>query len=140
MGEPGEYTVPVIDKSDEYTLNMLVGTIRATEVNSTSYDGEYLNFKYTVVGENNTPKFYQFEDGSTLSANKAYLQLPASLFPAVASKSVGIRFDNGTFTVIEEIEGETANVVYYDLQGRVVMNPTNGIYILNGKKIIINNK
>ena len=140
MGEPGEYTVPVIDKSDEYTLNMLVGTIRATEVNSTSNDGEYLNFKYTVVGEDNTPKFYQFEDGSTLSANKAYLQLPASLFPAVASKSVGIRFDNGTFTDIEEIEGETANEVYYDLQGRVVMNPTNGIYILNGKKIIINNK
>ena len=140
MGEPGEYTVPVIDKSDEYTLNMLVGTIRDTEVNSTSNDGEFLNFKYTVVGENNTPKFYQFEDGSTLSANKAYLQLPASLFPAVASKSVGIRFDNGTFTDIEEIEGETANEVYYDLQGRVVMNPTNGIYILNGKKIIINNK
>ena len=48
--------------------------------------------------------------------------------------------DDGTFTDIEEIEGETANEVYYDLQGRVVMNPTNGIYILNGKKIIINNK
>ena len=140
MGEPGEYTVPVIDKSDEYTLNMLVGTIRPTEVNSTSDDGKYLNFKYTVIGENNTPKFYQFEDGSTLSANKAYLQLPASLFPAVASKSVGVRFDNGTFTDIEEIEGEAVNEVYYDLQGRVVGNPTNGIYILNGKKIIMNMK
>jgi hypothetical protein len=58
----------------------------------------------------------------------------------VASKSVGVRFDNGTFTDIEEIEGEAVNEVYYDLQGRVVGNPTNGIYILNGKKIIMNKK
>ena len=138
-GAPGEYTVPVIDASDDYTLNMLVGTIRKTTVNSKSNDGEYFNFKYTVVGENNTPEFYQFEDGSTLGANKAYLQLPASLFPA-AAKSIRARFDEGAFTDIEDVTTYNEEGVCYDLQGRAVKNPTNGFYIINGKKVLINNK
>ena len=139
MGAPGEYTVPVIEQSDEYTLNMFVGTLQLTSINSKSNDGEFFNFKHTVVGENNTPEFYQFEDGSTLGANKAYLQLPASLFPA-AAKSIRVRFDEGTFTDIEDVTTYNEEGVCYDLQGRAVKNPTNGFYIINGKKVLINNK
>ena len=35
---------------------------------------------------------------------------------------------------LDEIEGID---IYYDLGGRRVENPTNGIYIVNGKKILI---
>jgi hypothetical protein len=40
------------------------------------------------------------------------------------------------FTGIEdmEAEGERVKDVYYDLSGRVVENPSSGIYIINGKK------
>ena len=46
--------------------------------------------------------------------------------------------DNDNTTSIEEVEGanEEAGVVY-DLQGRVVENPTEGIYIINGNKVVI---
>ena len=83
--------------------------------------------------------FYQFADGSSLSANKAYLQIPVA-WTSNASKSISIRFDDGETTDIEEVEGENGYVkgVYYDLQGRVVENPTNGIYIVDGKKVFIN--
>ena len=43
------------------------------------------------------------------------------------------------FTGIEDVEaeGERVKDVYYDLSGRVVENPANGIYILNGKKVLL---
>ena len=43
------------------------------------------------------------------------------------------------FTGIEDIKAENELVegVYYDLNGRAVENPANGIYIINGKKVII---
>jgi hypothetical protein len=40
-------------------------------------------------------------------------------------------------TSIPTIENETSAALYYDLQGRPVVNPTRGIYIKDGKKVII---
>ena len=34
-------------------------------------------------------------------------------------------------------EGQRGNEVYYDLLGRRVVNPTKGMYILNGRKVVI---
>ena len=139
-GEPGKmYTVPVIKQSNDYTLNMLVGTVNEITVNSTTEDGAYANFKYTILPGDETPMFYRFEDNTSLPAHKAYLQLPAALFPSSASKSVSLRFDDGETTDIDEVEGEVADVeTVYDLQGRVVENPAKGIYIVDGKKVFIN--
>ena len=135
-GEPGEYTVPVIDNFDEYTLNMLVGTLKQTTVNST--DGAMSNYKFTIAEGDEAPMFYPFEDNTTFSAGKAYLQIPTAWLPATAQKSVSIRFDEGETTDIDEVKGESGEVkTIYDLQGRVVENPTSGIYIINGKKVFI---
>ena len=41
------------------------------------------------------------------------------------------------FTGIEDVEAERVKDVYYDLSGRVVENPANGIYIIDGKKVLI---
>ena len=43
------------------------------------------------------------------------------------------------FTGIDDIEGEdeSAETVIYDLRGRRVDNPTKGMYIVNGKKVLI---
>ena len=140
MGEPGEYRVPVIEYSSDYMLNMLVGTLEATAVNNKTDDGNYINFKYTIGSESSQPMFYQFEDGSTLSAGKAYLQLPARLFTTTASKSISLRFDDGRLTDIDRVESESndTQTIIYDLCGRRVSKPAKGgIYIKNGKKIIL---
>ena len=139
MGEPGEYTVPVIEQANDYMLNMLVGTLEETAINNKTDDGNYVNFKYTIGSESSQPMFYQFADGSVLSAGKAYLQLPASLFPSTASKSVSIRFDEGLTTDIDEVESEeNGSQPIYDLSGRRVSKPAKGgIYIINGKKVVL---
>ena len=43
------------------------------------------------------------------------------------------------FTGIEDVEteGERVKDVYYDLSGRVVEKPTKGMYIINGKKVLV---
>ena len=38
---------------------------------------------------------------------------------------------------IEEVKGENGVKAVYDLQGRKIANPTKGIYIINGKKVLI---
>lgn len=136
-GEPGEYIVPVIDDFDEYTLNMLVGTLEPTTVNST--DGAMSNYKFTITDGDTEPMFYPFEDNTTFSAGKAYLQIPTVWLPATSQKSVSIRFDEGETTDIEELEWENGELkgVCRDIQGRVLENPTTGIYIIDGKKVII---
>ena len=48
-------------------------------------------------------------------------------------------FLDGEATTINEIRSKMDDrpVVYYDLQGRRVAHPTKGIYIVNGKKVVI---
>lgn len=137
-GEPGEYVVPVIESTDEHSLNMLVGTLESTIVDGTTSDGLYTNYKYTIKSGDTAPMFYQFADGSSLGAGKAYLQIPTAWLPVTASKSISIRFDDGETTDIDEVDGENENAeIVYDLSGRKVNNPVRGVYIKNGKKIFI---
>ena len=136
-GEPGEYVVPIIESTDEHSLNMLVGTLEPTIVNGT--EGGMTNFKFTIIEGEDTPMFYQFEDNTPYSANRAYLQIPTAWLPATAAqKSVSISFEESETTGIDEVEEPTTDEgIIYNLQGQKVENPTRGIYIVNGKKVFI---
>ena len=74
------------------------------------------------------------DDGDNLSAGKADLMLPKSL--ATQQQAVRVR----KFVTPTEIETSTLNAQpstqIYDLQGRRVENPTKGMYIVGGKKVI----
>lgn len=55
-----------------------------------------------------------------------------------------LNFDNGDGTTniisIKDVDGMNTGIndgVYYDLSGRRVLNPTKGLYIVNGKKVIV---
>ena len=43
------------------------------------------------------------------------------------------------FTGIEDVKAESGeeNGIYYDLNGRAVENPANGIYLIDGKKVLV---
>lgn len=136
-GEQGSYVIPILATSNDNTLNMLVGTLESTSVDAVSEDGLYANYKYTIIEGEIAPLFYQFADGSTLSAGKAYLQIPVAWLSSMEAKSISYRFDDGETTDMEDVEFETAKDVY-DLMGRRVENPIKGMYIVNGKKIMFN--
>ena len=45
--------------------------------------------------------------------------------------------ENSDQTGISRIENVKENGAVYDLQGRRVENPTKGLYIVNGKKVMV---
>ena len=133
-GEPGTYIVPVVEECNEHTLNLLVGTLDETVVNSTS--DSYSNYEFVVSAADGSP---MFADNSTLAAGKAYLKIPTSWLPVTAQNCIGVRFEDSETTYVDDIvEFESADTgTIYDLTGRAVENPGNGVYIVNGKKVFI---
>ena len=114
--------------------NLLVGTAGAAK------DMTGIANAYLLTGGAQGAGFYRCS-GGTLAAGKAYLQLEsAQQAVRVRVRSVGEQDNNenqGDTTEIEnsELRNEKSEMVF-DLQGRRVENPTKGMYIVNGKKVI----
>lgn len=76
--------------------------------------------------------FMKVKEGVEIPAGKAYLEVPEQ------SASANFFALDDTVTAIKNIETEkTEDNAYYTLQGVKVVNPTKGIYIHNGKKVVI---
>ena len=78
--------------------------------------------------------FYKFTDGTiTLGANKAYLDTTTP-----TGQVKGFRLWQGGTVGIDEIaNGNSVDGKWYDLSGRRTMKPTRGLYIVNGKKVVV---
>ena len=130
-GNEGEYLVPTTT-TDMYYSNLLKGVTEPTNISPT--DGSYTNF--ILANGSHGINFYTLSGEGELAAGKAYLQLPTSAVNAMNSPLMMVFEDEPTR--IESINvNENADNNYYDLQGRRVERPGKGLYILNGKKVII---
>lgn len=121
-----------------YGMNALEGTDDETPI--TDDDAYY--FYGLSLNANSDPAsvgFYWMNSTGaafTNGAHKAYLKLDKST-PAGSQAVNGFPF-NGTTTGIEQIEaGADAKNAIYDLSGRRVNKAAKGIYILNGKKVLV---
>jgi len=125
-GGDKKYTVPVSDTTDDMTGNKFV---RGTGAAVATGDGPY-NYILNVV--DNKIGFYKAA-GNTVATNRAYLQTSVA-----ASGRIALVFDDDETTSINTIANstETENR-YFNLAGQRVVNPTNGLYIVNGKKVVI---
>ena len=144
--EQGTYTFEQsLEKVSAITNNMLRGSVNDKYI-TPSKDAKYyvLAMKDGVVG--------MYEDalsGGTFknNAHKAYLVLGEKSLgiydEEVDTENPGMQLSNSYYfdfsgtTAIEPIVTEVNDNIYYDLSGRRVENPTRGIYILNGKKILV---
>ena len=117
------------------TGNLLVGTATEQEISGAGY--KYYLFGYGAKGQG----FYHQtgRDGNSikLPAHRAGLKLSTSGF--APAKELIFNFEDATTNGISTVEqtAEPRTDVIYDLQGRRVKNPVNGIYIVNGKKVVI---
>lgn len=90
----------------------------------TMHDGTKLGFWYGAA------------EGAAFAvvANKAYLAVPADF----AGARKGFAFDDDSTTGISNVNvNENVNGSVFDLQGRKVSTPGKGLYIVNGKKVVI---
>ena len=120
---------PPTSSVDVISGNMLKPT------GSYSYDDTKNRYVFAKQG-NNVGFFKITEDNYDPAAGKAYLEIPGN----DAAPSLSIELDGET-TGIKVInidsENNQNNNQMYDLQGRRIAEPTKGVYIVNGKKVII---
>ena len=130
--------IPSISYGTAVVGNMLVGfeaaDNKAESKKAVTVAKDYTTYVLTV--QNEKAGFYRKEKGTfNVFNNKAYLDLSTS---AEGVSTLAIRFEGDGTT---DIEPSTLNpqpsTEVYDLQGRRVLNPTKGVYIVGGKKVVI---
>lgn len=120
--------VNIIAPIEKDASNAFVGTLEGLTVDDSNFGTVYF-FGNGSSGLG----FYKAKNGGTLAAGKAYLSLPA----ASEAKSFRIAFGGDTTGINEVVATAKADGAYYTLSGVRVENPTKGLYIQNGKKVII---
>ena len=147
-GEPStSYIVPTVKDEapeDYQNNNLLRHVIVATEIDKS--DGYYTN--YILAKKNGNVGFYPLSGKGTLKPYSAYLQLKK----APSSRGLVLNFsDDETTTGVGHTEiteglarrpaGESQSTemadAIYDLQGRRIEKPKKGLYIVNGKKVLV---
>ena len=138
-------TDQTVTKDNPVILKSTAGTITMTLTSTASgndFDGNSLEGVWDPEGQPGTAGnifvlnngaqgvgFYRLATGKTLGVGKAYLTSTATARDF---------FGFGDVTAIRGIEnGQLTIDNYYDLQGRRVAQPTKGLYIVNGKKVVI---
>ena len=122
--EPGTaVNVPFLKgDADDVTGNKMTGS--ATEKTEIAANGGYIL---------KDGKFHPANAGS-LAKGKAYLKIAVS----AAAPVMSFDSEGSSTTAIDTIEKNTIkNGVYYNLAGQRVAQPTKGLYIVNGKKVIV---
>ena len=127
---------PVLLKgSGAKTINVInTASVAAPASNLlTICNGTYSGYPYVLAKDGQSACFKQWTgDAATLNGRVVLL-----LDDEVAARSV-FMLDDDTATGINDMNRETiANNGCYNLNGQRVENPTKGLYIVNGKKVII---
>ena len=131
-GDEGTATIPVVASSSTVvSSNILVGKTAAEEIAAGT--------GWVLMG---TPSlgFYKNTNAFTVGANTAYIPVASLPVPAGAGTAPAFfsLFDGET-TGINTVKASefTVNGEYYNLAGQRVAQPTKGLYIVNGKKVIV---
>ena len=138
---------PVLLKAttaNTYTLTEKIGDATAVPAGNLLYGSDT---ETTTTGGGAGAKYYALQDGAngigfywmatggaafTSGAHKAWLALPVAVgapFFTLEGGTTGINQVNG--------EGLKAQGEYYNLAGQRVAQPTKGLYIVGGKKVIV---
>ena len=114
----------------ELPNNYLEGITTATSVKALATEGKSIYVLYN-------DEFVKTNSG-TIPANRSYLPVGMDVN---ANARLSISFaDDDEITAIERIANSQqlkANGQYYDLQGRKVAQPAKGLYIVNGRKVVV---
>lgn len=132
-GDARSYVFTSTETAGEVGTNSLIANL--ADYVLPADNGTYYN--YTLAAG---PKFKHVKstDPGILAAGKAFLRTKVNV-EGGSARGLDLVFDEGETTGIREMEklrnGE--NEKFYNLNGQLVAQPTRGLYIVNGKKVII---
>ena len=123
----GDVTIPVAATGSTISGNKLVACPAGQTL------GANANQYVLVANEEGKAEFQSLAgNGATIPAGKAYLEVSGS-----DARSLSIIFDGETTGIAEVATTGAENGAIYNLSGQRVSQPAQGLYIVNGKKVII---
>lgn len=121
---------PVVGKAGK--MIKFVGTYEKKDI--VSDDGSSTQYYCFMADGAEAGKFvHVITTPVTMNPYRAYMVVEGG---AVTARELDLVID-GVSTGIKNMKVGTDDNVYYDLQGRRVLYPTKGLYIVNGRKVII---
>lgn len=126
--EPGAYNFTVIASAES------VGTNKLSISDGTKTSDETYNV-YALAKKNDVVGFYKVHAGVMVPAGKCFISVKIATEQATARDFLSF-IEEGATSINAIENGQSTNEVF-DLQGRQIKNPTKGLYIKNGKKVII---
>lgn len=120
------YNIPVAASASELTGNLLVGV--------TDNAGKTVVADEAYALSKTDGMLHPVTAGLTIPAGKAYL--PAGSFSG--ARAIALVFDDES-TGIAEMQAvkNVENGKFYNLNGQQVAQPTKGLYIVNGRKVVV---
>ena len=108
-------------------------------VASDAEDAVDCKYRYVFQNQTSGAGFYKLPaTGVTIPKGKAYLEISKDDAPQAPSFSIDLDGETTGIKVINFNEDNNQNNgQMFDLQGRRIAEPTKGVYIVNGKKVII---
>jgi len=135
--DPDTFYVPVIASSETDKGSLMYSS---TETYNTWHDGkgENNNFYGLHINDEGDAQFARIECSAgnevTIPAGKAFLLINSTN----AARTLSVVFDDETTGIRSIDNGQLTMDNVYDLQGRKVAQPAKGgLYIVNGKKVVI---
>ena len=127
--EETKIAVPVcVGETDDVTDNLLVAVVESTAIEQ--IDGD--NTNYVFGKKNGKEAFFKVPAaGMTVPANNAYLAVPTT------SGAKEVIFLGGETTGISNVDADTVEGDIYTVSGVKVQKAQKGVYIVNGKKLIV---
>lgn len=124
-GSASSYDFTIASTITEFSgTNILKGQIA-------TIDASTVTTPYTMQKIGDEKGFAKF-NGDYLKGFKAYLENPIS-----TSGTLALHFPDATGINAINAATENGNATIYDLQGRRVQNAARGLYIVNGKKVLV---
>ena len=120
----GTYKVPVIEGASS------IASVNELLVSDGSVTGDGSTI-YALANKSHGVGFYKVQNNLTIPAGKPYL-----VITTLAPDFLGFDGDDTTSISEMNVNGQ-ADGTYYNLAGQRVAQPTKGLYIVNGKKVVI---
>ncbi len=122
----GTYEIPTTTEEVSAVTNKMEFSDADTEVTEA-------NTYYVVANGANGVGFYPVNVNTTIAAGKGFVKVEANN----AKGFMGFGFDGETTGISEVKTAADKTVEIYNLNGQRVAAPAKGLYIMNGKKVII---
>lgn len=132
-----------VAKSNSYTSGLLTGVYTAATIAASVEPGAETEGAYRYVLQTPTEgvnegvqAFYKVKSDFTATAYRCYMTVPVAATGGGAVKA--FFFDFGDTDAVKSIDAtEKENSVIYNLAGQRVSKAQKGLYIVNGKKVVI---